>query len=168
MKEIWKAIEGYLDYKISNLGQVKSLKYGFSRILKPPKTGYHQITLHKDGFSKRCYVHVLVAEAFIGPRPSDNHVCNHEDGIKLHNDAENLEWITESEDTQHAHNLGLIKVVREGEGSPNAKLKNDDVKQIKRLLLQGIAQMQIAKIFKVSRGCIGFISKGCTWSHITL
>jgi hypothetical protein len=36
---------------------------------------------------------------------------NHKDGNKLNNHYTNLEWVTYSENSRHAHNLGLIKKV---------------------------------------------------------
>ena len=35
MIEIWKAIPGYDNYQVSNLGNVKSLKFNSEKILKP-------------------------------------------------------------------------------------------------------------------------------------
>ena len=48
--EIWKDIEGYDNYMVSNLGRVKSLKFNKERILKPYKTekGYLKISLIKN------------------------------------------------------------------------------------------------------------------------
>jgi len=37
MVEIWKDIPGFLDYQVSNLGRVKSLKREKEKILKPQK-----------------------------------------------------------------------------------------------------------------------------------
>ena len=48
--EIWKGIEGFDGYQISNYGRVKSLKYGKEKILKGVKNswGYLQVGLRKD------------------------------------------------------------------------------------------------------------------------
>lgn len=32
--EVWKTIEDYPDYQVSNLGRVKSLRFGKERIIK--------------------------------------------------------------------------------------------------------------------------------------
>lgn len=48
--EIWVDIEGYKGlYQISNMGRVKSLKYGKERILKPTKDnkGYFRLNINK-------------------------------------------------------------------------------------------------------------------------
>lgn len=57
-----------------------------------------------------CYfhVHVQVAELYI-ENPENKRVVNHIDGNKLNCHADNLEWMTHSENTKHAYALGLIK-----------------------------------------------------------
>lgn len=95
-EEEWKAIAGYEEvYEISNLGRVKSLKYGKEKILKPGKTenGYLQVQLWRDGKIKNFLVHRLVAEAFI-PNPEGLPEINHIDEVKDNNCVENLEWVS--------------------------------------------------------------------------
>lgn len=97
MKEIWKNIEGYENYMVSNLGRVKSLNYNRTcqeRILKPGKNkGYLQVYLCKDGKIKRFYLHRLVAKVFI-PNPENKPFINHRDETRSNNCVENLEWCT--------------------------------------------------------------------------
>ena len=93
-KEIWKPVEGYEKlYEISNLGRVKSLKYGKERILKPEKDkyGYLRVQLWRDGKYKMFLAHRLVAIAFI-PNPKGFEQVNHLDEVKTNNCAENLEF----------------------------------------------------------------------------
>ena len=94
--ETWKPIAGYEGlYEVSNLGRVKSLKYGKEKILKPGRThkGYLHVNLCKDGKAKHSNVHRLVAEAFI-PNPNNLQTINHKDENKLNNAADNLEWMS--------------------------------------------------------------------------
>lgn len=107
-KEIWKDIEGFEGmYQVSNLGHVRSLKFGREMILKPRNhvRGYLNVNLCKDGQSREITVHKLVAEAFL-PRPVypkeldafdgteyDYELeVNHKDENKKNNSVENLEW----------------------------------------------------------------------------
>ena len=112
----WKMIEGYPDYEISDNGQVKSLKFGKTKILKQSinSSGYQQIYLYRSGERKNYGVHRLVIKAFSGPC-SEGKECNHIDGIKSNNCVENLEWITSVENIQHALKTGL-KIANCGNG----------------------------------------------------
>ena len=93
-KEYWKPVVGYEGlYEVSNLGRVKSLKFGKERILKPQKdtSGYLCVTLCKNNNQCQFKVHRLVAEAFI-PNPNNLPQTNHKDECKTNNIASNLEW----------------------------------------------------------------------------
>lgn len=98
MIEIFKDIEGYEGYQISNLGNVKSLgndKARKEKVLKPAKDkyGYLYVCLHKQGKVKFCLIHRLVALHFI-PNPNNYPIINHKDENPLNNNISNLEWCT--------------------------------------------------------------------------
>lgn len=114
-KEIWRDIVGYEGvYQVSNLGKVKRLK-GYKcrndRIIraKITKDGYYETTLTMAGKPKTIRTHRLVAFAFC-ENPYNKPEVNHKDGNKLNNSADNLEWVTSSENQKHAYKLGLQKV----------------------------------------------------------
>ena len=115
MLELWQPISGLEDrYEVSSLGAVRSIqrvekilnRWGTythrpvkSRTLKPfpLNSGYLSVALKVKNKSVNRRVHRLVAEAFIGPCPSSDHVVNHINHNKLDNRLENLEWVTQSE-----------------------------------------------------------------------
>ena len=107
--EQWKAIAGYEGlYEVSDLGMVRSLKFGKERILKPGKThsGYLLVNLCKDGHTKPILVHRLVAEAFI-QNPNNLETINHKDEVKTNNVASNLEWMSIADNIRYSVNKSV-------------------------------------------------------------
>lgn len=104
--EIFKKIEGYEDYQVSNLGNIKSFNFGKEKILKPQLhiKGYYQILFYKNKKAKMFKIHQLVAIAFLNHKPSGmDLVVNHKDFNKLNNNVENLEIVTQRENTNLKH-----------------------------------------------------------------
>jgi hypothetical protein len=78
-----------------------------SKLLKPAKTnGYWRVGLSVNHKINNCYVHRLLAEAFI-PNPDNKPEVNHKDGVKTNCTIFNLEWSTYSENNQHAYDTEL-------------------------------------------------------------
>lgn len=95
--EQWKDIEGYEGlYQVSDMGNVRNVKY--NRSLKPVLNpgGYLKVILSKDGKRKTCKVHRLVAEAFI-PNPDNKPTVDHINTIRTDNRVSNLRWFTHKE-----------------------------------------------------------------------
>lgn len=143
--EIWKDVIGFEGlYKVSNLGNIVRLPKITSRISHGDifydskllslnafdKDGYVKTALRKN--KKRYYfrVHRLVAEAFI-PNPDNLPVVNHKNGNKSDNRAENLEWCTVAENTQHGFDvLGRIGQ-NGGTNTPVAMIDKDSEKLLR-------------------------------------
>lgn len=165
--ELWKDIKGYEGYyQVSNLGNVRSVdrtvkrkgngtSFSKGQIIKlqiNKRTGYCKVNLCKEGKSKTYEVHRLVAVEFL--ENSDNlPVVNHLNGVKTDNFVENLEWCTYKQNTQHAHDIGLV--------SP--KVSIDDVRWIKENYIardEFYGAESLSVMFNVSKGHIGNILCG--------
>ena len=117
MNEVWKDINGYDgEYQVSNLGRIKSVarlttrpcQYGIREYRIPEKilrtrlgtSGYLCVNLHHEGKQVTEMIHRLVALHFCqGYR--DGLVVNHIDEVRTNNRADNLEWITHTENVNH-------------------------------------------------------------------
>lgn len=100
--EIYKKIESYEDYCVSNKGNVKSLKFGKEKILSPRITsaGYNTASLCLRGKQKTFQVHILEAKAFLGHKPElTGLIVDHKDNNKLNNNLSNLQIITQRKNT---------------------------------------------------------------------
>ena len=104
--EVWKTVDGFENYEVSNLGNIRSkdrivTRKGYSARLKGAllKTnlcnGYPRVALYTGNRKsvKQFLVHRLVAAAFI-PNPDNLPYVNHKDENKSNNRADNLEWCT--------------------------------------------------------------------------
>jgi hypothetical protein len=126
--EIWRTIENFENYKVSNYGNV--INNITKRILKQEKTkGYLRVSLCCKNKVTRFQVHRLVATAFI-INFNDKKCVNHIDGIKTNNNSNNLEWCTYSENEKHSYNvLGKI--------NNNRKLSELEVIDIRENCIKG-------------------------------
>ena len=94
--EMWKSLNPH--YSVSNLGRIKNDKY--NRILSG--------SLHKDGYmfttidGKQYPLHRLVALVFCDGF-EEGKVVNHKDGNKQNNNADNLEWMSYSDNNKHSY-----------------------------------------------------------------
>lgn len=163
-------IEGFESYFISNNGVVYSDKYTERKILSPRanKRGYLYVNLCNNGKYKSISIHRLVAQAFI-PNTENKPEVNHINGIKTDNRVENLEWVTKSENIQHAFDNNLNKP-HDAKGSKNgfSKLKENQVVEIKTKLINKISVNEIYKQYGVSYECIRNIKRCLSWGHIVI
>lgn len=98
--EEWKTIPDYPDYMVSDIGRVKSLKFGGEKILKQHKDsdGYLMVNLCRNGKQKGFRVHVLMAMAFLGHVPDGGKIeVDHIIEVKIFNRLSNLQLLTREE-----------------------------------------------------------------------
>jgi len=113
--EVWKSIEGYEDYEVSNLGRVKSFKVNKEKIMKGSvnSLGYYRVKLSKNKKKKLFNVHVLMAKAFFNHIPNGNKglVVDHIDNNKLNNKLDNLQLISNRENSSKDKRNGTSKYI---------------------------------------------------------
>lgn len=168
----WRDIPGYEGmYQVSNDGRMRSHKYGYWREMKIGKHnhGYRSVNLSKNAQTKTWLIHRLVLLAFIGACPDELQV-NHKNGNKADNHLGNLEYVTVSENHEHARKV-LGKAIggtsQFGIKNGSAKLTDNDVREIRRLLAEGnLSQEKIAKMFGINQTKISNIKLGKNWTHI--
>ena len=98
----WRDVKGYEGlYKVSEYGDVLSIKS--NALLKPQNDGrgYLNIGLYKNGKRKYHKIHRLVATAFCEGAEYFNEV-NHIDEDKANNHYSNLEWCTREYNTKYS------------------------------------------------------------------
>ena len=144
--EEWRDIKWAPAYQVSSLGRVRSrCKPGPKNSTRKPRLyatwsildgsvtvyGYRSVII--DG--QRKFAHVLVADAFLGPKPLGLEV-NHKDANKLNNRTENLEYVTRRENILHAIRLGL-RPTPSGERCHKVVTKDAEAVAILRKVLSG-------------------------------
>ena len=164
MTEIWKQSEG--EYYISNTGKVK--RDGYILKTRIDRYGYEIVTLTINGVYYTRKIHRLVAIAFI-PNPENKPQVNHigKDSAgnisKLMNNVDSLEWSTAQENINHSVENGLQL---RGEGKTTAQLTDENVAEIKEMILAGYGNSFIGNIFGVTCGAIYPIRLDKGWTHI--
>ena len=172
-QEIWKDIpecEG--NYQVSTLGRIKSFTIKKSgvlteKILSAGNDTYLHISLFRKKQNRTCFVHRLVAMAFI-PNPQNKPEVNHKNGNKYDNRVGNLEWVTPKENIRHAYAMGLFDNAlpkRRGEACSFSKLTEMKILEIRSLA--GVhSQYFLGRIFNVHQTMIGKIIRRTSWKHI--
>lgn len=105
--ERWRSIPGWEGYyEASDQGRVRSvermvrarhgLRTSRSKVLRPRphrRSGHLEVWLSRGGQVTQHWVHHLVLETFVGPRPPEWE-CRHLDGNPSNNQVSNLAWGT--------------------------------------------------------------------------
>lgn len=147
-KEIWKDVTINTNYEVSNLGRVRAkakkvpAKNGTFRNKKEhylTQTDYHgylHVGFIVDGKHVNPLVHRLVMYAFKGERPYPQWEIDHINGDSHDNRVENLEYVTSSENTKRAYNLGLQDKSKLSLARPNRIATPEQISYIKEQFIK--------------------------------
>ena len=144
------------DYDITRNGIV--INRHTKKIVKPQinGTGYYRVSIG----GRLEFVHRLVAKLYV-PNPENKPQVNHKDGNKLNNSADNLEWVTNRENSIHALKNGWMHIE---ERHQFAKLNRKQVAFIKSH--DEMTRKELAELFNVSAKTISDIRNGRTWKTV--
>ena len=100
-KTEWREVKEYSKYEVNQYGEIRHKKR--KQILKPRSNngGYQYVNFKINGKPINFAVHRIVANAFI-PNPNGYTEINHKDYNRKNNCVNNLEWVSSSQNKQHA------------------------------------------------------------------
>jgi len=121
-EENWFPCFGFENnYEVSDLGRIR--RKLSPTIYKDGRVAYFSQTILKHSIDKKGYfkvylsvkskkytkrLHVLIAKTFV-ENPENKETVNHKNCIKTDNKPSNLEWMTNTENMNHAFDNGIYK-----------------------------------------------------------
>lgn len=133
------------------------------RKLRPFRDSRGRMKVTLSGSRGNTMVHRIIAETFLGPRPTGA-VVRHLNGDIEDNRAANLAYGTQQEnvDDMLLHGTRCF-----GERNPRSKLSEAEVRFIRGLAASGAFSFrQIARAFGMEHKAISNIASRRTWGHI--
>lgn len=100
--EVFVPVNDIPDVMISNHGRVFSCKTMKLLSVAKMNTGYMYAVTKRDGIHFSFLIHREVAKHFLSPPDNKRKIVHHIDGDELNNRADNLEWVTQSQNVKHA------------------------------------------------------------------
>lgn len=175
MIEFWTRAAGYEGlYEVSDMGRIRSVarrvpcihgsRISPARVLKVrfPGVKYYSVQLFRNGQNKTFYVHRMVLLSFIGPPTPGQETC-HQNGDCHDNRLVNLRWGTRKENRADGRRLGEIPL---GEHRAFAKLKPEQVVNIRLRVAAGESHRAVAQGFGISPMTVGKIVRRESWRHV--
>lgn len=124
--------------------------------------GYYRFAVQIGGRGGRFrYVHQLVLENFVGPRPTGHEAC-HENGVPYDNRLSNLYWGTPQQNDADQSRHGKKK----GERHHMATLTDAIVREIRARVAVGETQQSIADDLRIQRRNVGRVADRSRWGHV--
>ena len=182
MREVWKKIAGFPEYKVSSLGRVKRWKPdSYGRFLAEMLAqvagshGYLTVSLHRKGRQSTRTVHRIVCETFRGKPPSPKHHASHYDGNKRNNRKSNVRWLLPSDNNYEKNRHGTMRTgdnhharympecMPRGSSHGNSKLTERQVEAIRSDLR---SQRIIGLDYSITQSLLSMIKRRVIWRHI--
>lgn len=174
-KEEWRPVKGFEgQYEVSDWGRIRSVDrvvidkngkkyFKRGRLLIPGRTtnGYHTVGLTKK--VRALSLHRLVAETFI-PNPDNKPCVDHINTVKTDNRAENLRWVTHSENMLNSLTRKRIKNNGHQKKVYQYDLKGNFLKEFDSIT--EASESVNAQVCQISACCQGRVqsSNGFQWS----
>lgn len=162
----WNAIPNHDGYYASEDGRILSTRRAQPYIMDPlhSSDGHLYVYMYGGGKPKKVWVHRAVLSAHCG-REEEGLVCRHLDDDPGNNNISNLAWGTRQE---NADDRKRNKGYPTGEKSSGAKLKRDQVMEIRYRYSRGESSADLSAEYGVSRNAILKLVRGSTWSDLPL
>lgn len=163
----WRIVPSWPAFEASSEGDIRRTNSG--RLLKGTvyNNGYRYIntTDPKDGSRKAVGIHVLVCEAFHGPKPDWAELVRHRDGDGLNNRYSNLRWGTHKQNAADRRLHGRDTI---GSAHGCAKIDEHDVIAIFCLSRRRMIAEEIGALFDLSATTINRILARELWEHVVI
>ena len=124
--------------------------------------GYVYVSVHTPRGQRSTPIHVLLADAFIGPRPEGMEV-RHLDGNPTNNDLKNLDYGTRQ---QNANDRVLHGTQPRGSRQGRVKLDEASVVEIRKMYNEGISIAAISRKFMVGESTAREVIQRKKWKHV--
>ena len=166
-----RPIDGWSGYYVTDQGDVLTTRSNSGKCDKPPRrlvpqpnqSGHMRVRLCNCGKTQMRFVHHLVLEMFVGPRP-EGLVGRHLDGISANNKLTNLSWGTSSKNRMDMWEHGTMP---HGSALHSSKLSEEDVVKIRERFAMGDVDAQdLAGEYDVDPTTIGSALRGEWWAHV--
>jgi|SRR5580765_628592 len=163
----WRVVEWNDNYGVSEYGHLRRERDGSNskagKIIKPRWNGrYFQYGLQRNCEKRYVTAHVLVCEAFHGPRPSRFHQTAHWDGNSRNCHKGNLRWATALENSDDRDRHGRIP-----RGTDHPLYRSNLTEQkIREICSSTDSQRTLARRYGVGQPMIWSIRAGRIWKHV--
>lgn len=167
--ELWKPVLGFEGrYEVSSEGRVRSLPRTSGRGARHQGKflshglagrGYPFVQI---GHGNTRYIHILMLEAFVGPRPAGMQGC-HENDVPTDNRLDNLRW-----DTRKANAADALKNGRRarGEKQGSSRFTEVDVERMRDMRRCGATLSLIGAQFGLNSAGVSQIVSGRRWRYL--